>query len=207
MPNWCYQGLAIGGPFRDRQLLVEKWEVTENKRFCDWFPCPPELLVPPSRDETPEQEQARKQSNLEKFGYSGWYDWALANYGTKWGDVETQLHNVGSGKALAEFTFKSAWSPAELLIVKMSRRFPKLTFGLSYTEESDAFAGYVIIRNGHKHEEQDYGTEPPNEVMLDLENHDYDSYSEWRNDLQLEVDDDCMEAVKLHAKETAKADD
>jgi hypothetical protein len=57
----------------------------------------------------------------EKYGAHDWYNWNIANYGTKWGDVETRM--INRDKESLEYTFDTAWAPAYPLIEKISKKY------------------------------------------------------------------------------------
>ena len=40
-----------------------------------------------------------------------WYDWAIENWGTKWGTYETRFHELGGDGAPILIEFQSAWGP------------------------------------------------------------------------------------------------
>lgn len=140
-------------------------EVVENKKDDDtieqtvvtfdslnhFFPTPQELrdtVAGSVRDGSDEALALAKQevSNMEKYGHKNWYDWNNANWGTKWGACEISVNNL-TNKELS-ISFESAWSPAGGLIENISGQYPKLIFSISFTEESNAFAGWAIFHKG-----------------------------------------------------------
>jgi hypothetical protein len=54
---------------------------------------------------TNEQEKV----NRDKYGYSSWYDWSIANWGTKWDISLDSVDNPDANTVTA--SFESAWSP------------------------------------------------------------------------------------------------
>lgn len=62
------------------------------------------------------------QSNLEKYGYTTWYDWCRNNWGTKWGCCDFQINdNV--------ITFSTAWATLDSDIIDMfAKDFPNFTY-------------------------------------------------------------------------------
>lgn len=85
---------------------------------------------------------------IEQTGYANWYDWANAdeNWGTKWGDCETDLTfsvNHVWGR------YETAWCPlgAEFW-VKVTKEYPSLRVAVSYVEEGMGFEGAMSIHNG-----------------------------------------------------------
>lgn len=68
-------------------------------------------------------------SCLEKYGYRDWYDWAIANWGTKW-NADARLDVIwisqSDDKAMCEIIFATAWSAPLPVIKKVSEMFPNL---------------------------------------------------------------------------------
>lgn len=61
------------------------------------------------------------KSNLETYGFSNWYDWCVANWGTKW-DVEggKDFVTVSSDGLSASLRFDSAWVPPTAWYAKIA---------------------------------------------------------------------------------------
>lgn len=116
-----------------------------------FFPTPLDLqnTVAGSMKEGSDEALAlakQEVSNMEKYGHKNWYDWNNANWGTKWGACDVTVNNLTS-KELSIY-FESAWSPAGGLIENISGQYPELIFSISFTEESNAFAGWAIFHKG-----------------------------------------------------------
>ncbi|AHW61445.1 hypothetical protein SAMN05444285_106101 [Draconibacterium orientale] len=81
-----------------------------------------------------------RQANFEKFGYSDWYDWSYANWGTKWNAYTQSLekNNV--------VFFNTAWNGVPDLMIKLSLIFPDVT--LKYTFEDYYISWNLEIKNG-----------------------------------------------------------
>jgi len=83
------------------------------------------------------------QDNLVKYGYTTWYDWAIANWGTKW--------NSSSCEKIADnmYIFTTAWSGVPDLVLKMSASFPDIKILYKYADEdSGSNTGSFVIQNG-----------------------------------------------------------
>ena len=73
--------------------------------------------------------------------------WAIENWGTKWGACECQEPTVSD--AALRYAFCTAWSPLSPKLLKvLSARFPSLLFDLRYEEPSMAFRGQTVANNG-----------------------------------------------------------
>jgi hypothetical protein len=89
----------------------------------------------------------QQQRLLATYGYPTWYEWALENYGTKWGDYE---HGPLATTATSiVFHYNTAWSPlSEKFWWKLSQAWPTLTFVTTFDESGMAFYGAIAARSG-----------------------------------------------------------
>lgn len=202
MPNWCYNDMDVMGDRDELQRFVDETKTTDEKgnvyfSLNHLFPIPEELANTTSGffgdPEEQAKQTAKEEANRAKFGYKDWYDWACdpKNWGTKWGTCDfewTSLddkYTVAEGETLITAYYETAWSPADGLIRNISAKFPTLTFSVVSTEESDAFAGYAIYRNGDTL--ADDGEEPEypkhlSELMENNEDEYYEQLNDWQND-------------------------
>jgi hypothetical protein len=63
--------------------------------------------------------------NIDRFGFSSWYDWSIAKWGTKWNVDCDSDWSVGDGNAA--LFYESAWSPPQAAILAGSKLFPGLS--------------------------------------------------------------------------------
>lgn len=173
--------------------------------FNKLFPIPAELedTVAGWFGDTEKQTEqtAKEKSNIEKYGYKDWYEWALANYGSKWGAKNVEFSDeVTQGATHITATYESAWSPADGLIRKISELFPSLIFAVVSTEESDAFVCYSIFSNGELVAEDGETPEMPVEI-LKLSEADDDSFYEKLMDWQTEYFDLWNEKAETQVQE------
>lgn len=115
MPNWCMNRLIV--KHQDPKKLeefVEAWN--SGGLLGKLIPCPKELRDTMSGSHSdPYQKQLHEfQMELNKryFGYKDWYDWCIANWGTKWdiGRNESDAPaEIVDGRVVVGFD--SAWSP------------------------------------------------------------------------------------------------
>jgi hypothetical protein len=170
MPNHIATILRVSGPQNSVEEFCEKAkkvEVDEDGRAKETclsadalFPMPAELDTskggPPSPFSGTEQLRGEL---LEKCGYDNWYDWCIANWGTKWGfyDIsESPDITETSIGTTAEYRYMTAWSPATKLFLKVSRMFPDLNFYHQFADEGGNFVGEETIANGEILHSQDY---------------------------------------------------
>lgn len=91
-------------------------------------------------------------ANKETYGYQTWYEWSIANWGTKW---DAYNHSVGESATHPYVTdhsyvtyFETAWSPAIPVLEAMSEAFPNLSFRMPYADEGGGFAGVAHAEDG-----------------------------------------------------------
>jgi hypothetical protein len=143
MPNWCNNTLEI--THSDLAMIERVRTAFKEGRLLDEFvPVPKELHIVAGRvgdDTDPKQIELETQekSNLEKFGYSTWYDFCVNEWGTKWdvgGDDCNPAQDIPNGLIMS---FDSAWAPPCMAYEKM------LDLGFSiratYYEPGMAFCG------------------------------------------------------------------
>jgi hypothetical protein len=84
-------------------------------------------------------------ANVQKYGYANWYDWSIANWGTKWDVGGEDCHVEITDKHTITIWFESAWTPP----VSAFERLMEQSFEVEamYYEPGMAFAG--IWDNGH----------------------------------------------------------
>ena len=114
MPNWCSNHITVRGT--DPAAIKRLADAFDAGEFCGTVvPMPEELNITSGflGDPVEQAELERKsKSNKEKYGYANWYDFNVANWGTKW--------EIGGSGEVAEIDedglsfsapFESAWSP------------------------------------------------------------------------------------------------
>ena len=148
MPNHCSNTIVISGPSTELQKFCgglkkffgyKESEDGELSLFMSYLPMPVELQDTPN-----------------------WYDWALENWGSKWGDYDTDLE-LFDDQITGYYT--SAWGPCNEGIVKLSKLFPELTFSVKYHEPGMAFMGGQVCQNGA---EDAWSREMTKEDMVEL---------------------------------------
>lgn len=85
------------------------------------------------------------QQILATTGFTDWFSWQVANWGVKWGDIDTDV-DVDGGSLFIRFD--TPWgSPTEGL-TQVSVLFPTLTFLVGYNEGGAGLLGAACFRNG-----------------------------------------------------------
>lgn len=154
MPNWCNNSITL--KHKDPAMIERAYKALCAGRFLQEFlPCPAELLETVAGfvgEELRAAHEAQQASNIEKYGYKDWYDWNIANWGTKW-DVggDDGLIQLLSENSL-DASFDSAWAPpiqayerlcAMGFIIKAYYDEPGMAFcGVFTGDEEDSYDDY-----------------------------------------------------------------
>lgn len=80
----------------------------------------------------------------------GGYEWCLSNWGTKWGMYKAKLVSISDN--CLQYSFNTAWSPAEPVYKAMAARFPNLEFEIRYFECGMCFQGVYKFSDGELQE-------------------------------------------------------
>lgn len=198
MPNWCENKLTITGNVLSILDIRFKFINDPEKRLLEILhPMPKQLMENNTESYSNDPEHIEEMNNQRfinriKTGYESWYDWAFAEWGTKWSDHDT--HMVEEGDDTLHFTFDTAWGPPVDGIVNISKKYPMLTFRLSFMEGGMGIIGAVGVRNGKVvHEVNGRWPELPYDEENDDEYFDALSdatYVEWQRCIN-EVEEKC----------------
>jgi len=151
MPNWCWNKVKISGPADEVRKLAELVRTNESAfSFNKVIPMPEELAgIHCGFSTTHDGKKVRnwrvvdrktvavnEKALVKKCGFVNWYDWAYANWGTKWdaSDTETVCHNR-KGHGTATISFTTAWGPPEPVLARLAELFPSLKIKLNWNEE------------------------------------------------------------------------
>ena len=93
-----------------------------------------------------------------------WYNWNVANWGTKWncGEVWNDRADDLAADGRTSYNFETAWAPAEPVVHELSGLFPTLTISHRYCEAGMGFAGEVMYHAGNEISRQEYNSENDN---------------------------------------------
>jgi hypothetical protein len=117
MPNWCNNTVEIN--HKDPAKMHALVGAINEGKMCNFaIPVPEDLhivagSVGPKGSPEQNELELKEQANLEKHGYSTWYDFCVNQWGTKW-DVdpyEPVEYDDQHDKNGVTFGFDSAWSP------------------------------------------------------------------------------------------------
>lgn len=107
-------------------------------------------------DELCEKRRENHEAGVQAFketGYHDWYEWSVANWGTKWPPSDTWVNQMVD---CVEIKFSSAWSPPVKLIETIAEKNPHLSFVLYFTEEADQYTGAILYADGQPQLEVSY---------------------------------------------------
>jgi hypothetical protein len=130
MPNWCANTLTL--EHEDPAMIARaKTAFAKGEFLHEFIPVPAELSEAVANASINEEMVA-------KYGYSSWYDFCVANWGTKWdvGGGDGSLQDIPNGLML---TFDSAWSPPINAYARLIEQGFKVY--ATYYEPGMAFAG------------------------------------------------------------------
>ena len=81
--------------------------------------------------------------NRQRYqGYGDWYEWCIANWGTKWEACDPEIQNN-------VIVFETAWSPATPIIERLAQLFPQIDFIYKYFEPGFNLAGRNTYLQGN----------------------------------------------------------
>jgi hypothetical protein len=154
MPNWCNNSITL--KHKDPVMIERAFKsLCKGEFLSEFFPCPKDLLETvagfPGEDKRAEHE-AQQKRNIELYGHKDWYDWQVANWGTKWdvGGDDGLIQKLSENSLDA--SFDSAWAPpirayeqlcALGFIIKAYYDEPGMCFcGVFTGDEEDSFDDY-----------------------------------------------------------------
>lgn len=90
--------------------------------------------------------------NMTKYGHASWYEWNIANWGTKWNAMDVSENIEGT---TVEFVFDTAWSAPFPVVQALAKKFPDAVFTLQYADEElqSGNAGSIVYEHGQEIED------------------------------------------------------
>ena len=191
MPNWCNNSITIRG---SKDTVEQLWKdaQTGGGLLSAMVPMPEQLK------ETVKGSGDENQTEVYD-GFTNWYDWSVARWGTKW-DVSLEgLEFIDNGDGTAEITgwFDSAWAPPIGAYEHFADMMDNCDIQASYHEPGMGFAGFWSTADGDEYCEnlrEEY--ELPEDERSDLYNRldeEYnlsEQFAEWDEDEEMVLDDE-----------------
>jgi hypothetical protein len=145
MPNWCFNNLTVSMHNESGKKLVQAFRDNhtdeKGEKFSspltDLYPCPEELMA---TEASFKEDDPKHLAMLVKYGYRHWYEWRLANWGTKWDCAEVQI--IDEDESYAQIRFDTAWCPPTNFFEWYAQQHPDVVFMNQYDEEGMGFEGY-----------------------------------------------------------------
>lgn len=132
MPNHCSNLWEVKGDDTDALIAFKEQAqgATEDFDINRFIPMPEELEH--KNLQYPDPDPELTAAMVKKYGSDSNYNWAVDNWGTKWGAFRCD-RRIGDDSITYEF--KTAWGPfTESVMKTISAAFPTLTFTISYAE-------------------------------------------------------------------------
>ena len=101
---------------------------------------------------TIEKAPAIKQL-YDKFGFVSWYQWSIANWGTKWNASDTYVEDIialPEGNSMLTFEFSTAWTHPQPIYEKLAKLYPNLVITTQFDEESGDYHGSFRSANNEQ---------------------------------------------------------
>ena len=131
MPNWCNNTLELT---HEDPAMIEraKAAMMRGEFLHEFIPVPKELSEATANFTT-------NEALMAKYGYSDWYSFCVANWGTKWDVGADGQPAIDNDVNTLSLNFDSAWAPPTVAYERlMDLGFKILAY---YYEPGMAFAG------------------------------------------------------------------
>ena len=202
MPNWCNNNIIIKGP---KNKLKDLESAAREGTFCNHLMPMPKVL------EDTEANGSKRPKIRKLTGANDWYDWRVANWGTKWdidaydGSIKTSQELLGkdNGNAELSFGFDSAWAPPLNAIADYLEKNEDVSMKLWYYEPGCDFGGVWEDFNDDCWE---LSTTPDSFFEQDDQGKEFDDYfniMEGREEFREDPDNDPEEIAKWKKEQNA----
>jgi len=167
MPNWASNIIEIYGEKEVLEQIIAKGKEGEYAEYSDWN------TETHKHDTVTYHPRTFSFENFvptpkELLNGEGWYNWRVANWGTKWDIDQMGLSPLtivqdeeNSDQHKIVFGFNTAWSPAIEFWSKFSELYPTVAVENKYWEEGMNYIGQAFIQDGAV---SDYETEITNDL-------------------------------------------
>lgn len=137
MPNWCANSCRLTAS-QDNPMLGKILDELKKGQDAEWFQAVkpvPKPLKDAIANHAPLTEEGQKL--VEQFGHSNWYDYCVAEWGTKW-DATIDRYEQ-DGKFIFVY-FDTAWAPPEGIYAAMEAA--GIEVEATYIEQGMGYMGY-----------------------------------------------------------------
>lgn len=153
MPNHCYNRVQISNDAEDNSKQFDELvAIFESKKpFSKIIPIPNFLEIPNEDGELPVKVEHKSPEGevlftimefpKSKKGDDRWYQFCVQNWGTKWEAYDFATEDIEEDSA--EFSFNTAWGPADGIFDKIREDYPDVGISWFYDEPGCELAGYL----------------------------------------------------------------
>ncbi|MDD4565712.1 MAG: hypothetical protein PHE79_09610 [Eubacteriales bacterium] len=136
MPNHVINRITLKGDKNEIQKVLDAVIKTdeEGKKYFDF-----ESIIP-----MPENIYRGNlgMEERKKYGPNNWYDWSIANWGTKWSSYDNEVTDD-------YIQFSTAWSHPRPIVKASAEMFPLIDFIWEYADENTGYnTGSYKAENG-----------------------------------------------------------
>lgn len=118
MPNWTTNAITLKHEDKSKIDLIANIDPNDTGILQTLIPCPEELcdddLTSWSRGPEQDARDKKKAEMVKKYGYESWYDWRVANWGTKWDLCDPTITRVDDNTVM--INCQTAWSPPDVAL-------------------------------------------------------------------------------------------
>ena len=221
MPNWCSNKLCISGPKEELAKFAGTFTNESGEpefKLNQTVPMPQILrdvctgscMIDGVRHNTWKEIEVdgkrvqiaftqEEKDEFKKIGYPSWYEWAIANWGTKW-DVQEANTLISDEYIIVHFD--TAWSPPVNWLETVSTMYPLLKFEIFCSEGGACFYGTITAQNGEVSEDmhKDFWKESDDSEETDEETDDEDDDGE--DELFANTTENCRAFLSEHGLHT-----
>ena len=175
MPNWTTLNITMS--HKDKAMIDKIVDRPADQGVLQTLiPCPAELndddLTTWSHGEEQLRREKKQAEMVAKYGFKSWYDWNIANWGTKWDLCEPEIERVDDNTIV--INCQTAWSPPDTAFETLYEQGYEIR--ALYVGEGYEFAG--IWEDGNDNYFQDFGDSEGARAVLPQELDDMFAISE-----------------------------
>jgi hypothetical protein len=109
--------------------------IIDGKKVSSWYVINKDELFPADQDVR--LFSAKEKAELERIGFDNWYDWSIANWGTKWNACHAEIVANCPAQGHVEISFETAWDAPNPIFQRMFEIFPRLSFTCTWQHECE----------------------------------------------------------------------
>lgn len=133
--DFAFDLLRKCGPYSPNRHTPGLSDAPTREKALDWLQA---------NDPAALRDGQRRVENMTLHGASGWYDWSIEHWGTKWDAYEASWSTPFHGGRAIEVRMQTAWSPALPAFSGMCKNF-SLGCAALYIDEGGGFADHCLI--------------------------------------------------------------